>query len=114
MVNPMVPSWYQGSPESWNGTAKDSPGMWAWKKEYKWPWPIPKMTRYLAPIPAGFEDYYVPWPYWKRTLPGGAFTGLFPNAKGNDWSAVKPANYSEHWRPTGMPAPEGWDKEDHA
>ena len=95
MVNPMVPAWYQGSPESWEGVAKDSPGMWA----VEGGWFRKRMV--MKPVPDAFLYYYVPWPNWKRTLPVGAYTSLWPNARGNDWTKVKPAGFNEYWRPTG-------------
>ena len=106
---PNKPVWYGGSAESWDGTAKDSPGIHAWKKTYRPFWPIPKMEHYIAPIPDWMKDYYVPWPWWRQVLPVGAFTGLWPSARGNDWSKIKPEGFDANWRPTGPARPEAWE-----
>jgi hypothetical protein len=57
--------------------------------------------RSVQPVPDEFLDFFVPWPWQERLLPVGAYTSLWPSPRGNDWSKVKPANWSANWRPEG-------------
>lgn len=56
--------------------------------------------RMVVPVPDEFLDFYVPWPWQERLLPVGAYTTLWPDWKGNDWSKVKPDGFGPDWRPT--------------
>jgi hypothetical protein len=57
-------------------------------------------TRSPTAVPQQYANYYIPPNYVGRQLPVGAFTSLFPNSQGTDWSMVKPANWGPNWRPT--------------
>ncbi|MCU0246383.1 MAG: hypothetical protein MUC42_07400 [Bryobacter sp.] len=60
----------------------------------------PKTRRRVTlPVPDEFADFFVPWPWQERVLPVGAYVSLWPDWKGNDWSKVKPDNWSADWRP---------------
>ncbi len=89
-----VPQWWQSTPENWNATAgANSKGITTYTGA----------TRSVQPVPQEFANYFIPWPSVGRALPAGAFVTLFPNAKGNDWSKVKPENWGPNWRPPGLP-----------
>ena len=58
-----------------------------------------RMQHFIDPVPEEFLDLYVPWPWQERLLPIGAYTSIWPDAKGNDWSKAKPENFGPDWRP---------------
>jgi hypothetical protein len=44
----------------------------------------------VVPIPAQYANMAIPWQYAGRPLPVGAFTSLWTNSQGTDWSKVRP------------------------
>jgi hypothetical protein len=93
-----IPSWYQGSPESWDYTAEKCPGIYAKSKGLV----TSRRDRLvIEPVPAEFTGYYVPFYNMGRVLPLGAYTGLWPNCRGSDWVINKPEGFGVGWRPTG-------------
>jgi hypothetical protein len=53
----------------------------------------------VLPVPEAFLEFYVPEPWQERLLPVGAYTSLWPNPRGKEWSRVKPENWGPDWRP---------------
>jgi hypothetical protein len=44
----------------------------------------------VVPIPEEYKNMAIPWNYVGRALPVGAFTSLWTNSQGTDWSKVRP------------------------
>jgi hypothetical protein len=53
----------------------------------------------VKPIPAEWEQAYIPPQYVGRPLPAGAFRSLWPDSRGFQWAKIKPADYGPEWRP---------------
>ena len=109
----VVPKWWQGPPGTWGATAAQATGMVTYVKV---PWTGKngkqigfRMEKRVVPVPEQFKNLVIPWQYVGKNLPVGAFTSLFPNAKGNDWSGVKPDGFGPGWLPPGPLNPDGWD-----
>jgi len=71
--------------------AAGCPGIW--KYDFR------TRKRTVEPIPDEWSDFFVPWPWQERVLPVGAYTSMWPDWKGNDWSKHKPEGFGPDWRP---------------
>jgi hypothetical protein len=53
----------------------------------------------VVPVPEQYLGCYVPGPWQERVLPAGAFTSLWPDGRGQEWSRIKPEGWGPDWRP---------------
>ena len=86
-----APTWWTGPTNAWGATASKATGLTTFVNG----------KQVVVPVPEAYKNMVIPWQYVGKALPIGAFTSLFPNARGNDWSKVRPAGWGEGWLPTG-------------
>ncbi len=94
-----APAWWQGPPGTWGATAAKATGMVKYVAR----------KRTVVPVPEQYKDLPIPWITVGYSLPVGAYTSLWPNSRGNDWTKVKPENWGSGWLPPGPLNPDGWE-----